>query len=222
MATGLMERKTKDTYLKDAEYIWAIKDPETTERMRQNYRYELFTKYIPLMRKMARKFNLSKEDTEDYISEGFFVVMKVIDYTDARKIDENYSFGYFLRFNLLNKGIQGVKKSKRRESKVGTQISWDAVVEGGNFRPDEMIVPEEEALEDSEVYNQGKQAISLLTSIPSSRLSDRDKRILTGVIEGYNCRELASKFAISQQRILKIKKAGLEVLKEYATAVPAH
>jgi len=222
MKSGILSRKPQTAYMSDAEYIRNIKDPNLSEDLRQRYRYELFTKYMPLIRKMARKFNLSAEDTEDYVSESFFVVIKVIDYTDVTKINDDYSFGYFLRFNLLNKGIQGVKKSKRREAKVGTQISWDAVVDGGNFRPDEMMVTEEEALGESEVYNPHKQVASLLQRIPESEMTPRDKGIMKSIMEGHNCKEVSDKFGISQQRVLKIKKTGLEIMREYAKEALVH
>jgi len=217
MEQTLIKRKKQNDYMKDADYIRLIKDESTPEEKRQEYKYELYHKYLPLILKMSKKFNLSKEDTEDYISEAFFVVVKVIDYTDVERIDDNYSFGYFLRFNLMNKGIQGVKKSVRRESKIGTKISWDAVVDGGNYRPEELMVPEEEAFSDSEVFNQKRQVMHTLTQIPEQTMGTRDKRIMRCILQGFNCKEVSDRFGISQQRILKIKKKGIEILQNEIT-----
>ncbi len=217
---SLIKRKGQKEFRCDADYIRAIKDEALAKEERDVCQYELYTKYLPLIKKMSHKFNLSKEDAEDYLSESFFTVLNVIEYTDISKIDDNYSFGYFLRFHLLNAGIQSVKKSVRRTAKVGTKVSWDAIVEGGNYRPDEMMISEEEAFADTELYNEKAQVASVLSKVPSSVISDRDKKVMKKALDGYSSQEIASMFDLSHQRILKIRRHVIDVLqtemREYA------
>lgn len=215
MGSTIIKRQKQEDYLSDADYIRFIKDPSISKRDRDTAVYDLYTKYLPLIHKMAHKFNLSKEDSEDYAAEAFFVVLNVIEYTDVTKIDDNYSFAYFLRFQLLNKGIQGVKKSVRREKKAGTTISWDAIVEGGNFRPDEMVIHEDEAFAESEVYSDMTHVRNIVKELPEGELSKRDRAIVLRLLDGYNHREVGEEFGLSQQRIMKIKKQSVDLLMEY-------
>ncbi|MCA1800522.1 MAG: hypothetical protein LC687_04740 [Actinobacteria bacterium] len=213
MSDTLVKRdRTQESYMLDAEYIRLIKDESVPKEESDKYRYELYTKYFPLIKKMARKFNLSKEDTEDYLSESYFVVLRVIEYTDVSKIDDNYSFGYFLRFNLLNAGIKNVKKSQRQTAKLGNKVSWDALVEAGHT-PTELSISEEEAYADSEVYDNKAQVGTILERLPGSVVNDRDKRIMKKSLDGYSCQELSRMFNLSHMRVFKIRRHVADVLR---------
>lgn len=203
-----LKRRPQSEYLSDYEYVHLAKTADASARQRAEF--ELYMKYIPLIRKHATKFNLHAEDREDFEAEAFFSVPKVLDYVQIDKIDERFSFGYFLRMHLLNQGIARVKKSKKREARVGTQVSYDAVTVNG-FTPSELTISDEDFLS-SAFVDSDLQAV--LDELDRGPLSSRDSRIVADQFKGVAADVTADREGLSKQRVRTIQKGGLEYLRQ--------
>lgn len=215
MAT-LVKRKPQSQFATDAEYLRTVKNPHSNDKEKQEATYELYTKYIPLVRKMANKFNLSTEDAQDFESEAFFVVLDVIEYVKPHMIDENFSFGYFLRFRLTNKGIQGVKRSKSREKNLGSKTSWESIKESTNAVPDQLTTSEDSFQSAIHLDVNRRKALEVIDSF--KEVSKRDRGIVRDALLGVPNEQLQERYHLSGQRIRKIQKEVVEKLREYVTA----
>jgi RNA polymerase sigma factor (sigma-70 family) len=197
-----LKRPDQDTFLSDKDYLEIIFNGETEEKKKEG-KTSLFMKYFPLVSRLAtEKFFLKGEDKEDFIGEAYFSFEKTLKYVDLERIDKNFSFGYFFRCQLLNQGIEQLKKRKRI--------------------PEVQPVSEETPVEEGLVLENllGDKAVILQTleKIPSSKIKDRDKQIFGDSLKGLTVQSLSTKYKLSEMRIRKIKKTVQTILKEYQHA----
>ena len=196
----MYERLKQSEYKSDAFYIKNIKSPLIREKDKEVYKYELYTKYLPLIMKTAHKFNLNREDSEDFIAEGYVLVARTLDYVKESTIDEKFSFGYFLRFNLQNAGIKHVKTCIKEKESFGGKVSWESMKEHSNR---EDLIYEYDDFKSVETMTNIDTALRLL----KKKASERDYIIFKKrLLEGATDKEIANCVGLSSQRIRNILK----------------
>lgn len=206
----ILKRPSQSSFANDQVYINIVASGSEKEVAAATE--QLFLKYLPLIQTVATKFNLGPEDREDFISEAYFSILKTLKYVDPTKIDENFSFGYFLRFNLYNQGISNINASKRRVRSV----SYDALLESKAPVLCEASLDEEKALE--AVFGDKETALHALETVPTSFIKARDKQILRSLLLGKTSREVGDEVHLSEQRVKKISNTSAETLHAIAFA----
>ena len=208
----LLKRPGQSTFASDKSYLDTIANKNAELFEIEKAKEMLYLKYIPLVKKVALKFNLKYEDREDFESEAYLTMQKTLKFVDTKRIDEKFSFGYFYRFNLLNQGIKTLKKKLKMKEENVSFVSYDALLEKNSSALTGKTVTDEEVFRD--LFTDQSLAIDILKKAPAEFMKERDKNILIAALRGTSVKDVARDFNLSEQRIKGICNSKKEILRE--------
>ncbi len=157
----------------------------------------LLGKYKPLVRKKANALYLIGGDTDDLIQEGMIGLFKAVESFDEEK---ESSFYHFAKLCITRQMYSAVEASRRKKhAPLNSYISIyddagengmtlaEVLSEEGDKNPERMLIDRETFLQDLEKL--------------SENLSTMERKVLDGILEGLNYKQIAAKLGKSPKSI---------------------
>lgn len=157
----------------------------------------LLGKYKPLVRKKANALYLIGGDTDDLIQEGMIGLFKAVESFDQEKESSFYHFAELCITRQMYSAVEASQRKKHaplnsyislydEEGESGVRLA-DVLSEEGEKNPERMFIDRETFLQDLEKL--------------SENLSTMERKVLDGILEGLNYRQIAAKLGKSPKSI---------------------
>ena len=157
----------------------------------------LLGKYKPLVRKKANALYLIGGDTDDLIQEGMIGLFKAVESFDQEKESSFYHFAELCITRQMYSAVEASRRKKHaplnsyislydEEGENGVRLA-DVLYEEGEKNPERMFIDRETFLQDLEKL--------------SENLSTMERKVLDGILEGLNYKQIAAKLGKSPKSI---------------------
>ena len=157
----------------------------------------LLGKYKPLVRKKANALYLIGGDTDDLIQEGMIGLFKAVESFDQEKESSFYHFAELCITRQMYSAVEASRRKKHaplnsyislydEEGENGVRLA-DVLSEEREKNPERMFIDRETFLQDLEKL--------------SENLSTMERKVLDGILEGLNYKQIAAKLGKSPKSI---------------------
>ena len=175
-------------------------DEELIEKLRAGEKAimdYIMEKYKNLVRKEANAMYLIGGETDDLIQEGMIGLFKAVESFDQEKESSFYHFAELCITRQMYSAVEASRRKKHaplnsyislydEEGENGVRLA-DVLSEEGEKNPERMFIDRETFLQDLEKL--------------SENLSTMERKVLDGILEGLNYKQIAAKLGKSPKSI---------------------